>query len=275
MAIAPRGYAGFGIRAGYDDNVALRDELGLPAGTTTESPLFDAYLAGELPLTSGGGISLDGVAYAVRYTDTPDFDQDVAEAGLLLREELGAWRLEFGAHGSYGTLAGDGFDRGLVLGAAIDRRISGAASVRLSYEHRDVSAADALYAGIEGTRERIEARYRWASDGHRLNASLQFETNDRLDPGVSPDRTGVRISWRILASDKWSYDIDAGWRTSDYDGLSPARSEDRTNLRLGATRMLGLDWMVSLFYEYANNDSSDPVFDYRRNRVTFGVQRVF
>ena len=38
-AVASDWYGNIGFRAGYDDNVLLRDDLGLPLGTTTESPM--------------------------------------------------------------------------------------------------------------------------------------------------------------------------------------------------------------------------------------------
>ena len=163
----------------------------------------------------------------------------------------------------------------MTLDATVKRRIGNAASIRLSVEHADISAANDLYPGIDGTRERMAARYRWGSESRTLVATLQFESNDRVDPGVSPERFGARVSWRYHAGETWSYAVDGGWRSSDYAGLPENRNERRMTLGLGATRSLDDGWMVSLFYEYAKNESSDPVFSYSRNRMTVGIQRVF
>ncbi len=132
-----------------------------------------------------------------------------------------------------------------------------------------------MFSGIEGSRQRIEARYLWFSGDRQLLARLQLETNDRTDPGVSPDRFRLGIECRFLPLSGWGIEAGAEYRSSDYDDLDPARTEDLITLKLGFTRMLNEDWQMLLEYLYSDNDSSDSTFTYDRNRITVGVMRIF
>ena len=122
-ADVPTWFGSFGLRAGHDDNVALRDSLGLPAGVTGESPMVDAFLALRGAPAAFGGFMLDGSAYIVAYTDADDFDQSESRLGGLYTWRPGDWRLEASAHFVYGTLGGDGFEREIALGARAVRYI--------------------------------------------------------------------------------------------------------------------------------------------------------
>ena len=71
----PNRYGAFALRVGHDDNVALRDSLGLPAGVTSESPLLELFasLSGTPPGLDA--LALDASVYTIAYTDADEFDQ--------------------------------------------------------------------------------------------------------------------------------------------------------------------------------------------------------
>jgi hypothetical protein len=72
-----------GLHGGYDDNIVLRDETGLPAGTTTESPMTDAFVSFSGPWNGQSGLRVEGSAYLVRYFDADDFDQSQVAGGVF------------------------------------------------------------------------------------------------------------------------------------------------------------------------------------------------
>lgn len=132
-----------------------------------------------------------------------------------------------------------------------------------------------MFSGIEGSRQRLEVRHRWNSIDRSFLTRLQFETNDRADPGVSPDRFRLSFDYRYSPQRGWGYDAGVGFHSSDYNGIDPARTEDLMSLRLGISRMINADWQLLLDYQFSDNDSSDSVFTYDRNRLTLGMLRIF
>jgi len=268
-------YGAVGLRLGYDDNVALRDSLGLPAGTTAESPMADLFLSGGVNPPGLGELWFDGSLYAITYPDADDFDQSEFRLGGLYAWRPGDWRLETSAHFVYGTLGGTGFEREIALGARAVRYIGNDGALDLLYRYDDIDEDDPLFAGIAGSRQRFDLRYRWYRDDHTVILRLGAENNDRLDPGVSPSRTRFQADYRYQPSDGWGFEAGLGFRASDYDDLEVPRTEDLTTISAALTRVIADAWLFALQYQYSENDSNDPVFSYDRSLVTLGVLRTF
>lgn len=270
-----RWFGSFGLRAGHDDNVALRDSLGLPAGVTAESPMVDLFVALRGAPAGFGGFMLDASAYAVAYTDADDFDQSEFRLGGLYVWRPGDWRLEGSAHYVHGTLGGSGFEREIAVGARALRYLGDDAALDFHYRYDDIEEGDPLFAGIAGTRQRIDLRYRWYRGDHTVILRLGAESNDRLDAGVSPSRSRFQADYRYQPSDGWGFEAGFGFRSSDYDDLEIPRSEDLASISAALTRTVAEVWLFALQFQYSENDSDDPVFSYERNLITLGVLRTF
>ena len=263
------------LRAGHDDNVALRDSLGLPAGVTAESPMADVFVAVRGAPASFGGFMLDASAYAIAYTDADDFDQSEFRLGGLYAWRPGNWRLEGSAHLVYGTLGGSGFEHEIALGARAVRYLGDSAALDLNYRYEDIKEDDPLFAGIAGSRQRLDLRYRHYRGNHTVILRLGAEANDRLDPGVSPSRTRFHADYRYEPERGWGFEAGFSLRASDYDDLEIPRTEDLSALHAALTRRLGEHWLLGLSYEFSENESSDPAFSYERNLITLGALRTF
>jgi hypothetical protein len=172
-------------------------------------------------------------------------------------------------------LGGDGFDETGSLTIRFDRRLTQSSSFGIRYRYDDISAAESLFSGIEGSRQRIDARYQWYSGVRSLLVNFQVESNDRTDPGVSPTRNRLGFDYRFTPLRGWGYEAGAQLRRSDYDDLMPVRTEDLITLRAGVTRPLGQDWRMLAEFLYSDNDSSDSTFTYDRNRVMLTLMRTF
>ena len=268
-------YGGVALRAGYDDNVALRDSLGLPAGMTAESPMADVFLSAGVNPPGFGGLWLDGSVYAITYPDADDFDQSEFRLGGLYAWRPGDWRLETSAHFVYGTLGGTGFEREIALGARAVYHIGGEGAIDLHYRYDDIDEDDPLFAGIAGSRQRFDLRYRWYRDSHNVVLRLGAESNDRLDPGVSPSRTRLQADYRYQPDTGWGFEAGLALRSSDYDDLEVARTEDLITISAALTRTVADAWLLALGVRVSENDSNDPDFAYERNLVTLGVFRTF
>ena len=134
IADEPRwsGYLAGGL--GYDDNVALLNELVLPSSEAS-SPL--AELLGVLTRDFGARpLRFDLSGYAVHYPDVGDFDQTAVRMSLVTEQRLGAWTLFVGPTLGRSTLNGDGFEE-LIGGDLRLRRNFGS---RISFSRRGRSS---------------------------------------------------------------------------------------------------------------------------------------
>jgi tetratricopeptide (TPR) repeat protein len=268
-------YGSVALRIGHDDNVALRDSLGLPAGVTSESPMADFFGSIRGTPLWLSGVMLDASTYMVAYTDADDFDQSEFQLGGLYVWRPDDWRLEASMHFVYGTLGGSGFEKELAIGARATRYLSDDASLDLRLRYDEIDNTDANFAGIAGSRQRFDFRYHWFPDRHHFTLRLGIEGNSRDDPSVSPARQLVRAYYRYALTQQWGIEAGIGLRSSDYDDLVVPREEDLTSIVMAVTRSVGEDWLFAMRYQYSDNSSTDPEFSYERNMITIGMLRTF
>lgn len=272
---ASRWTGAFGVRAGHDDNVALRDEAGLPAGTTTDSAMADVFASVQGPWTGRNGVRFDASAYQIKYFDAGDFDQSGLAGGAFYDWRQGDWRLQAGARISVGSLGGDAFDRKMGMHLRALRYLGVSSVIDLRYSYDDVEDANSLFPGIAGSRQRIDASYRWYRDAHRVQLRYWLESNDRIDPGVSPDRNRFALDYRYQPEAGIGYEAGIDRRNSDYDHLSVSRQEDLLTIRAALTYAIRYSWVVQLEYRQSDNESNDDTFSYERRQISFGVLRLF
>jgi len=265
----------FGIRAGNDDNVALRDEAGVPVGTTTESPMVDAFASVIGPRNDRDGLRFRGSAYIVKYADADEYDQSEFLAGGFYEWRRRNWRAEFGAHATTSTLGGDAFDRKIGADARFVRYIGDNNVVDLRYSYDDVSEGDAVFAGISGSRQRIDARYRWYRQMHRVQFRYVIETNDRIDPGVSPQRRSLIVDYGFRPLRGPGYEAGVELRDSQYADVANPRDEDLLSLFGTLTYAFSNDWSILLNFRHSENDSTDPLYSYDRLQFTLGAMKIF
>jgi hypothetical protein len=264
-----------GARAGHDDNVALRDEAGLPSGTTSESPMADLFAVIQGPWNGRSGLRLDGSAYLVKYFDAGEFDQSELRGGVFYDWRPRDWRVQAGVHASVGRLGGDAFDRKLGVHGSVLRYLGHTGTINLRYAYDDVSEEDAAFAGIAGSRQQFDLRYRWYRSGHRVQVHAGLETNDRADPGVSPDRTSYGIAYSYTPEQGFGYGAGMEMRNSEYDRLATPREEDLLTYSGELTYMLANNWQVLFQLRVSDNDSTDPAFAYDRVQAMIGTMKYF
>jgi tetratricopeptide (TPR) repeat protein len=266
---------GVGVRAGYDSNVALRDEAGLPAGNSTESPMLDLFGTLQSPQGATGGFSGNASLYVVRYPDAGDFDQAEARLAGGYEWQNTAWRWFVGAEAAAGSLASEAFDRRFGLHASASRPVGASGFAEFALRYDDIDAADETWAGISGHRWIADGRYSVTSGPHRVRLYYRYEANDRADPGVSPSRDRWNVDYRFLASNGLSYEVGVEYRNSRYAELEDSRDEVLSTIRAAASYAVSEHWLLLLDLRVANNDSTDPAFEYDRRVVSIGALRLF
>jgi hypothetical protein len=253
----------------------LRDDLGVPAGTTTDSPIVDFFGSLQGPFPAKNGFQVDASAYVIRYLDSDDFDQSVIRLGGVYEWRGSQWNALYGLHFSHSTLNGDGFDDTVSASVDAGRRLSSDSRLSIRLQYDDVNASDSIFAGIDGSRWRFDARYHWFVDDKSLLLAYQFESNDRDDPGVSPHRNRITIDYRYRPASGWGFEISGQYRSSKFDDLTPSRTEDLTTVRTGLSRMLPAGWQALAQYQYSDNDSTNDLFSYQRNLFSIGLLKIF
>jgi tetratricopeptide (TPR) repeat protein len=264
-----------GARAGYDDNVALRDEAGLPAGVTADSPMADLFAVVQGPWDGRNGLRLDGSAYLVKYFDADEFDQNQLRGGVFYDWRTHDWRVQLGVHASMSTLGGDAFDRKLGINGSVVRYLGHTGTINLRYAYDDVDDADSTFAGIAGSRQQFDLRYRWYRSGHRVQVHYGLETNDRADPAVSPDRTFFGIAYLYMPEKGLGYGAGIEMRKSEYEDLAIPREEDLLTFSGELTYMLSNYWQALFQLRVSDNDSTDATFTYDRVQLTIGAMKFF
>jgi len=268
----PRWTGYFAGGLGYDDNVALLNELVLPSSEAS-SPL--AEVLGVLTRDFGPRpLRFDASAYAVHYPDVGDFDQTAVRLALEAERRLGQWTLFVGPTLGRTTVDRDGFEE--LIGA--DLRLRRAFGTGFVFEARaiydDSNAADPRFAYIDGSRRLLRLSMQHTGPA-RVRAGYDAEHNDRADPGVSPSRERWSVVYQRRLSENWTADAAFAHRTSRYSAASVPREERLLELSLSARRELRGNWILGVEYQWFDNDSTAAEFTYDGQRIALGLSRSF
>ncbi len=264
-----------GVRGGFDDNVSLRDEAGLPTGVTSDSPMADVFATVQGPWSGASGFRVAGAAYLVRYFDADEFNQSQLRGDVFYDWRATDWRLRAGVHGSAGTLGSEAFDRKTGVNVRLLRYFGQAFSVNLAYNYDNITEGDTIFAPVAGSRQQIDTRLRWRSNGHGFQLRYWVESNDRDDPGLSADRYRLLAGYQYRPEAGFGFEGGIDFRTSEYAEAVIPREEDLTTLKSALTYRLEGNWLMTLEYRNSSNDSTDPVFSYDRSQILLGAMKVF
>jgi tetratricopeptide (TPR) repeat protein len=265
------GYVSGGL--GYDDNVALVDELVLTGGQSSASPLAEAF--GVLSRDFGVvPLRFDATGYLVRYADAGEFDQSAIRLALATEHRLGLWTLAVGPTLGRSTLDGDGFEEALGADLRVRRSFGTgfAFDARVAYD--DVTSGDARFAYLDGSRRQVRLAVQHTGSG-RVRVGYDAEDNARADPGVSASRQRWSVAYRRRLSAAWTADAALYHRTSRYDEASVPRKERLLELSLAARRDVRRGWTLGADYRWFDNDSTVDLFSYDGQRVTVSLSRSF
>jgi tetratricopeptide (TPR) repeat protein len=259
---------------GFDDNVALLDDASLAGGESTDSPF--AAVFGQIGRAPGaGGPGATASAYLVRYPDAPSFDQDVLQLAGFRRLTWGPWQAEVGPQVSFSTLDGGSFERRLGARVSLERALTAATVLEARLVVEAIEELDERVALVDGSRGLLELEVEHRLAGGRLGFEYAFSVDDRAAASVSPTRHAFGLRYRRVLDDRWSVLAAGVYRASRYDDLEEPREEDRSELALVLLRELSGGWQLALDYRYTSNAANIEAFDYARNRLELGINRVF
>jgi hypothetical protein len=262
----------FDVAAGHDDNVALVDELSLPATLSASSSFTE--LTGYAGRRIGPSAYFRFTGYSVRYAGASQFDQTALRVDTAFDWSPGDWRFEAGPHFAETLLDGDGFERALGVGVRATRPITERVAFDLRFVYDDVDAPNSRFEFIDGTRQRLRLGLESRGEQSRVRVGYEIETNDRVSASVSPARDRLVLNLQRGAG-RWSLEGTLAYRQSDYDDLATPRHERLTEIGAAARRNLPKGWLFGTEYRLADNDSNIAQFSYRSHRVSLLIGKGF
>jgi tetratricopeptide (TPR) repeat protein len=261
--------------AGHDDNVALIDELSLPAGQSADSSFRELLSVASRDFGAQRLFRLDLAGYFVRFQDVPDYDQDWIRVGGEVSWSAGAWRIAAGPRLAASALGGNGFDRELGVSVLASRSLGEQARFEVRGAYDSVDSLDSRYDYVAGSRRQMGLLFDLAAGKGRLRVGLESEINDRDSASVSSDRWRALLRYRRALAPRWSLDGYLAYRTSRYSELPVPREEDLTELDVVTQRALGRGWLLAFDYRYSNNDSTATGYAYTAARLSAGIGKAF
>jgi tetratricopeptide (TPR) repeat protein len=261
------------LAAGHDDNVALVDEVTLPAGQSAGSPLTELLGFGGRSFAGRAHARLDFGGYFVRYSDAPQFDEDsmnVAGTFALARD---AWSFDLTPRYERTTLGGNVFESETGIALRVDRPLDRGWRFGAFAAYDDVGSLSSQYDYLAGARRQMRVSVAQSGARGRFTAALEAEDNDRAAPSVSSTRQRISLGYRRGLGADWSVEGAIAYRLSRYD--RPSGDERLTEVLASVRRTLGRDWSLMLDYRHSDNDADLSDFTYTADRFALGISRTF
>ena len=266
------GYLDFAL--GHDDNVALLDDLSLPAAVSASSALHE-LLGYASRRFAGVPLRLDFSGYLVRYPDAEQFDQDALHVDAAFEWSAGSWRLGAGPHLGQTTLDGAGFERTFGAGLRATRSLGSRLSLELRYWYDDIESLTTRFDYVAGTRHRLRFGLERRGAGGRMRIVYDVDSQDRASPNVSPERGRISVGFARRIHERWSVEGGLAYRTSRYAELAVPREEQLVEMAAVARRELAAGWVLNAEYRWADNDADVEQYSYTSNRISLGLSRSF
>lgn len=263
------------VAAGYDDNVALLDELSLPASDVPDSTLLEALGYVNMPFGESERFGFEATGYAIDYRDAAPYDQAALRAGLDYRPAAAGRRVTLGPYYERTQLGGRGFEQRVGVDVDVSTSIGERAALSFRVGVAQVEDLHARFSFVEGDQWRARVRLRHPLASGTFSARYDWEDNDRAAASVSPTRNRLTVDWRRRISARWEAGLGLRYRRSNYDELATPRTEELRELRLDLARDVARGWQVTGALRLADNDASNSVFAYERELWSAGLRKVF
>jgi tetratricopeptide (TPR) repeat protein len=265
------------VGLGHDDNVALVDDIALPAGESADSAFTELIGYASRSLDRGVPLRLDLNGYVVRYADAARFDQESLRAAVAFERSRGAWQFEFGPHYSRSALDGQGFLGELGAGLRSARPLDALGPgwrLGASVMYSDVGAQSSRFAYLEGAKRQVRVAIMQRGARMSFDAILDVEDSDRAAPSVSALRRRLIVGLGQDVGAEWFVAGSVTYRLSSYDRTRDT-DEDLTELRLNARRAFGARLRLLADYRRSSNDADLAAFSYDANRIVVSISKSF
>lgn len=290
-----RTWIGFlSLSPGYDDNVAFSDDPEL-VGVSDNEDFFVELLgvaSGYFPDGPNTGFRVDASLFAKDYAEVDEFDQISLHLAGTREGAFRGWSTGVGASLENVYLDGEYFETIGTFEAGGRRPLGEGWSLDLRNGLGRIAAADDSRE-LEGWRNQLDMALDLPVAAVGITLGYRFEFNDRRDLSVgeeffsrSPHRHSFRLEGSGAVTPAWRVTGRVEYRLSVYRDpdrvqtgagsfIEKTRREHRFDLSLRTDWSPAPTWFVFGEYDYSSNDANFDAFDYTRNVVRIGLERVF
>lgn len=256
------------LSAGYDDNVALVSNSDVLGVSGSDDAFVDGQFVAAIPIDESWRV--DAGALLLGYRELDEFNQITAYGGGRYLLSAGDWTGDVGVQLTYGTLGGESFQNTQTAQLQGGTDLSADWRMRLRYRLTNVDGMHD-FTGISGTRQEASLRFGWEANAWRVDAEYQLEDSNLQDESLSLTRHQVAIGIEHTPNAAWTFACQLARSHSRFDEAASG-NEDRTDLEASVARTFASNWQIVLRYAYADNAADRSDFDYRRNRISLGVE---
>jgi Tfp pilus assembly protein PilF len=267
---------------GHDSNITS-----LPSETSLDiaDNFYLAFISIDKVVSGSrnNGWLLDARFFRIDFSDSDSFDEYQYAVGIKKNQSIANWstRLQLGL--SRNNFAGDDYQSTVKVALDGRTRLSRNQQLYLRYQYEDISSEQAIYDYLQGWRQRARIGLRQKNNRHDYNIYYELELNQRNDLitssyayEYSPTRHTLRGIYSYQATENWKLIAELGLRDSDFPS---SESFDRDDEQLKSA--LGIDYAVNKSLhlkgrlEHINNSSSVELYDYSKNRIMLGLNKLF
>lgn len=283
---APLWDNGYSVFLGYDDNI---EDPALVGSSNKGDSFANALL--YVTRTAGGenGLRLGLFGFSQHYSTVDIYDLDLLQLLLDKGFVTGSWRNRLATELEASSLGGNAYLETIKLDLSGKRALSPMDELRLRYRYSIISALLQRYDYLSGVRHEMEVRWQHRRSDLRLQASYEFEINERNDysgttifSSFSPTRHTVDLRADANLAPHWSLDGRITWRASRYndanilaDTSQVKRSDDSLSLGLGVGYDLSERLNLEFKYKFTENHSNIATYHYTRNIFSIGINGTF
>jgi hypothetical protein len=257
--------------AGFDSNVALRSTSIDTTGSGKDDAFGELMFAGSYTFRPTWRV--DAAAGLLRYADLDEFNQDALSFGVVHGVTVNSWYLEPGVYANQFSLGGDVYERSAAASLDATHTFSGHGGLRAQLRVSAVNG-EGDFGGLSGSRSELGFRYEWGLNSLHFGAQARAEINNSEDEVFASRwiEMGADASWTF--SPQWTFVAGVSLRQTRHptSATQDAWDDDRTALRLEATRLL---WQnAQLFVRYGHEHNQSPVAenDYNRDWVAASIE---
>lgn len=277
---------GYLLHFGYDDNI----EDPALAGVADKGDSFaSAMLYASRSEGSIEGVRLGVVGFMQHYDSVRIYDLDLLQISLDKGYLLADWHNRVGAELEDTQLGGSRYLQTTKFYLSGKYFFSVMDNLLLRYRYSAISAMTVNYDYLAGERHEMEFRWQHQHGDMNLQASYEFEMNDRNDyrgttifSSYSPTRHTVDLRAEAAINPEWELGSRVTWRMSSYndenilaDSSHVKRNDERLMLAFEINHALSDKLKIGFEYKFTENHSNIAIYHYTRNIYTLGISGSF
>lgn len=258
---------------GHDSNVTLASTGSPTQQSDNYTELFGFV---SIPL---GPATVNASLFRQDYQKVNSADFMQLSAGVLYPLKVRGWRLIPALYLAKDELNNSAFLTVSDLRFSAYKTLAAHSELQLRYRYSDISADNASYNYLQGSRQQFRVQRTSLTDIGQLRLRYELELNNRQNlstANFSPTRNTLLARLKQRLAHDWQTKEELSWRDSRYGAAAGVTRDDkRYQINLSADTRLARNWRGGFSYDYTDNRSNLANETYTRNDIQAYVNWLF